>query len=84
MEGETHRQASPPLCLENRHRCQTARSHGDVWQFVGRTMGRDREQIRSGVVHAAQDEGRADMTVIPEEHLFEHCHGRHDPWLASG
>jgi hypothetical protein len=46
---------SPPFALENGHGGQTAGAHGDVWKFVGGTVGVDGEELRPGGIYASED-----------------------------
>lgn len=47
-------------------------------------MRRHGEQVRPGLVHPADDEVGTDVTLVLEEVLFEHGHGRHDLGFTAG
>jgi hypothetical protein len=46
-------------------------------------MWGDCEQMRTGYIHTTEDEGSTDMTLVFEEHLLEHGHGRYDARLTA-
>lgn len=47
-------------------------------------MGVDSEKVRARGVHTSDNEVCADVALVAEEVLLQHCHARHDAGLAAG
>lgn len=54
----------PPFRFEDGHGGERAGAHGHVGKLVGRTVRGDGEEVRTGGVDTAEDEGRADVALI--------------------
>ena len=73
-----------PLRLEDRHRRQRAAAHRHVGQLVGAAVRVHGEEADPGRVDSRHDEVRADVALVAEEVLFQHCHAGDDAGLAAG
>jgi len=50
--------------LEHSHGSQTTRSHGDIRELVGRTVGSNSEQVRTGGVDTTENEMSTNVTLV--------------------
>jgi hypothetical protein len=74
-----------PLGFEDGHGGETARAHGYIGEFVGGAVRVHGEEADAGGVDARDDEVGADVALVAEEVLFEHCHDGYDArWAAGG
>ena len=70
--------------LENGHGSHTSTSHSDIRQLVRRTMRSYGEEMTTSLVDSTNDQIGTNMTLVLEEVLFEHGHGRHDLGFSAG
>jgi hypothetical protein len=58
------RHVGRPRRLEDGHRRERSGTHRNVGELVGRTVGSDGVEMRSGVIDPAEDESGSDMTLV--------------------
>lgn len=58
-----------PSGLEYGHSSKTARAHGHVWKFIGRTVGMDGEEMGTGGVYAAQDKSSTNLPLVSDKNI---------------
>jgi hypothetical protein len=67
FQKTTHLEIWPPSRLKHGHSRKRTRTHGHIWELVGRTVGVDGEQVRAGGINTAQNECSADPTLVPND-----------------
>eukprot|EP00287_Rhodomonas_sp_CCMP768_P032985 CAMPEP_0202835438 /NCGR_PEP_ID=MMETSP1389-20130828/36654_1 /ASSEMBLY_ACC=CAM_ASM_000865 /TAXON_ID=302021 /ORGANISM="Rhodomonas sp., Strain CCMP768" /LENGTH=267 /DNA_ID=CAMNT_0049510943 /DNA_START=106 /DNA_END=909 /DNA_ORIENTATION=+ len=71
-------------CLEHRHRAERSRAHCLERQLIHAPVRVHGEERRTGAVDTTNDEGGANVALIPEQVLRDHRHRSGDSAFPSG